>query len=101
MNWKAWIHSFVIALLSILLAAVEQYFKTGGVVPQTSTQWHLFFASVIGTAIIAIPALLKQSPLLGSVTDPAPGGVQTAGTPVSVVAKVPDPTVLVAPIPKP
>lgn len=80
MNWKAWIHSAIVALISIGMGAVEQYFQTGGTIPQTSAQWHTFAISVGGTALVGIGALLKQSPIKGSLTDPAPGGVQAPGT---------------------
>jgi hypothetical protein len=80
MNWKVWLHSAAVALASILAGAVEQYFKTGGVIPQTDAQWRSFAISVGSTILIGIAALLKQSPLPGSITDPGPGGVQGSGT---------------------
>ncbi len=103
MNWKAWIHSSIVALLSIVVGAVEQYFQSGGVVPQNSVQWHSFLASVAGTILLAIGTLLKQSPIQGSVLDPAPGGVQAANKPVSVIAPPPPPQVLISapPVPRP
>jgi hypothetical protein len=80
MNWKAWIHTVVVAILSIVAGAVEQYFQSGGAIPQNEIQWHSFLASIAGTALIGIAALLKQSPIKGTLIDPAPGGVQAAGT---------------------
>lgn len=64
MNIKAWIHSAVVAILSMVVGAVEQYFQSGGVLPQNSVQWHSFIASIAGTAVLGVTALLKSSPLL-------------------------------------
>jgi hypothetical protein len=80
MNWKAVVHTGVVTLLSILAGAVDQYFNNGGVIPQTTLQWHSFFMFVGSTALIGVVALLKQSPLAGSLLDPAQGGIQAPGT---------------------
>ena len=51
-------------------------------------------------ALVPVLTLLKQSPLPGTVTDPAPGGVQDPGKPVSVISVVPEVTPPVPPKPK-
>ena len=63
MNWKVWVHSAIVAVAGVLVGALEQYFQSGGVVPQNSQQWHTFISTVSGTAVVGIVALLRQSPL--------------------------------------
>lgn len=63
MNWKATLHSAVVALAGIVVGAIEQYIQNGGVIPQNSQQWHTFFLATGGTILTGVLALLKQSPL--------------------------------------
>ena len=72
MNWKAVLHSIVVALASVVVGAVEQYFQNGGIVPQNSTQWHSFLATIGGTVVLGIAALLKSSPLAPPPPNPNP-----------------------------
>ncbi len=60
---KAWIHSFVVGAISVIVGALEQYIENGGVIPQNAQQWHAFVGAVSGTVLVGILALLKQSPI--------------------------------------
>lgn len=63
MNWKATLHSAVVAVVGVIAGVLEQYFENGGVIPQNAQQWHAFIGSVSGTILVGILALLKQSPI--------------------------------------
>jgi hypothetical protein len=81
MNWKVVLHSAIVTGLSVLVGAIEQYFHTGGAIPQTGAQWQAFLGSVAATALLAVAALLKQSPLNAS-----PGGASSASGNVTKIS---------------
>jgi hypothetical protein len=101
MNLKAWLHSLAAAAIGGASTAL----LSAGFMPETFNFSHQGLINVAKVAfcgaIVPVLTLLKQSPVPGSVTDPAPGGVQGAGKAVSIVAPAPAPTVLVQATPPP
>jgi hypothetical protein len=93
-NWKTWLNSIFAAAIGGASNAVLGVF----VMPDTFNFTHAGLVNLgkvaFMGAIVPVLTLLKQSPIPGSVTDPAPGGVQAAGKAVSIVAPPTAPTVL-------
>lgn len=83
MNWKTWIHSAVVSILSAVIGAVLQYLQNGTMLPQTPAQWHTFEGTVAGAALLSIAALLKQSPLT-----PTPPKADNSGGNVNKIAGI-------------
>jgi hypothetical protein len=101
MNWKTWLNS----LIAAAIGGASNALLGAGLMPDTFNFSHQGWINIAKLAfcgaIVPVLTLLKQSPIPGSVTDPAPGGVQGAGKAVSIVAPAPAPTVLVQATPPP